>query len=185
MGLLPSAWRRAGPSLRTVWMGEGRTLVALLTPHTHLREAARWGSPRAGSENRPPLRGWGSGEGPGRKAWWGWVGPHTKGSVCKVEPCTCPNPPPATRPGGGACASHQGGQQIGHLFLVALELAQKAFGCAGVQGWAPTRPHGLSAEARAPNRGWGPMEVSGGGQRLAHFPRKLLQTLPSLQRSQK
>lgn len=93
-------------------------------------------------------------DGQGRKACGGGRGgggPDTKGSVCKVRPCTCPAPPSPV-PGGEAQASEQGVHSSRGLVLqAAMEPAQKAFAACGGTGPGTHLPR--CSECRAPNRG--------------------------------
>lgn len=108
------------------WAKEGRALLRPTHISGRLRSLGGGGSPRGGSENRPSLRGWGSGEGQGRKAWGGVGGSQYKGFCLQSQACTWPvSPPPVHPPGRGAQASDPTRvlQHRGHLPHAALELA--------------------------------------------------------------
>lgn len=113
-----------------------------LTPHTRLKEAARAGVPQRRRENRPPLSGRGSGEGQGRKARWVWAQ-----RVLSAEL----GPAPALAP-ANICAPHEahGPRPTGS------PLQGGSGGRLQGTGLGTPHPGVWSAEARAPNRGWGP-----------------------------
>lgn len=157
---LPYPAPSSGPAqgLRAVWVNEKRKGPA--EAQTHIREAALGGggwSPRGGSENRPSLKGWGSREGQGRKAWGGVGGSPYKGFCLQSQACTWPAPAPSILLEEGPRPLSRGSTaQRNDLPYAVPELAQKALATCRVTGLGTHSPwygacRGQSPRERVPS----------------------------------